>query len=77
MKLSFLVIGCIPLLGGWGCCGMEMTVGLEEEDVGLFHKIINTKGGTNPRIIVASYHEQSHEETMMFEVRVEPEAFGV
>ena len=77
MKLFFLVIGCIPLLGGGGCCGLAMAVGPEEEDEGLFRKGINTEGGTNPRTIVASYHERSQEEMMMFEGRVELEAFGV
>ena len=44
MKLSFLVIGCIPLLGGWGCYDLVIAVGPEEEDEGLFHKGIKTEG---------------------------------
>ena len=43
MKISFLVIVCFPILGGFA-----MADGPEEEDEGLFRKGSATEEGTNP-----------------------------
>jgi len=75
MKSSFLVIGCIPLWGGWGCYGLAMEDDPKERHMGLFHNTMNAEKVINTKTVVASYQEQSQEENVISERSMEP--FGV
>ena len=75
MKISLLVIGCIPLLGGLVFYGFSMADGPDEEDEGLSRKESTTEERTNPTTTVTSYQEQYQDGKMMFEKRVKH--FGV
>ena len=67
MKISSLVIGCIPLLGYLGCYSLLMAHSSKEEDELLFHKGSSTEEYTNPLTTVASHHEQYPEGKIIFE----------
>ena len=57
MKISLLIIRCIPLFGNLVCYSLSMTDVLEEEDELLFRKGSTTEEGKNTTTIVASYQE--------------------
>ena len=77
MKISSLVIRCIPLFGSLGCYSLSMADISEEEDELLLHKGISTEEETNLMTTVALHQEQYSDGKIILEKIMEPFGVGV